>query len=164
MHGCESPGEYKAPKSKESLGQYSWYCLDHIREYNQRWDYFAGMDRDQIEDFLKDSVHGHRPTWSREQQVSTQYKKLQDALYEFLHMGAKRPQAAPQALAPKMRKALSVLDMDYPYDEKSLKTRYRALVKKHHPDVNKGDKQSEELFKEITAAYDYLTGQIKPAE
>src|SRR3982750_631358 len=61
--GCTQPGEYKAPVSKDDLSTYTWFCLEHIREHNQRWDYFAGMDRDEIEDFLKDSVTGHRPTW-----------------------------------------------------------------------------------------------------
>jgi len=37
-----------------------------------------------------------------------------------------------------------------------LKKAYRKLAKKFHPDVNKGDKKSEEKFKEISQAYDVL--------
>jgi hypothetical protein len=161
--GCPEAGEYKAPKSPDELGEYKWFCLEHIREHNQRWDYFAGMGSEEIEDFLKDAVTGHRPTWTREQHLSQQYQKLQDALYEFLHMGAKRKAAAPQekVLPPKLRKALATMAMEYPYDAKQLKVRYRALVKQHHPDVNKGNKASEELFKQITAAYHHLTEHIK---
>ena len=160
--GCPEAGEYKAPKSPDELGAYKWFCLEHIREHNQRWDYFAGMGSEEIEDFLKDAVIGHRPTWTREQHLNKQYQKLQDALYEFLHMGAKR-KVSPQhpALPPKMRKALATMAMDYPYDAKQLKSRYRALVKEHHPDVNKGNKDSEELFKQITAAYHHLSEHIK---
>ncbi len=160
--GCNAPGEYKAPVSRDNLNHYTWFCLDHIREHNQRWDYFSGMDRNEIEDFLKDSVTGHRPTWTRESQVNQQYSKLQDAIYEFLNMGAKRPERkVSPALPAKTRKALATLDMEYPYEAKALKLQYRALVKKHHPDVNKGNKQSEELFKQITAAYHYLSEQLK---
>lgn len=160
--GCKEPGDYRAPKSSTDLNDYQWFCLDHIREYNQRWDYFSGMGRDQIEDFLKDAVIGHRPTWTREAHVNRQYQKLQDALYEFLNMGAKRPPPKPRAaVSTRLRKALAVMDMDYPYDMKELKLRYRLLVKKHHPDVNKGNKKSEEAFKQITAAYHDLLEHLK---
>lgn len=37
-----------------------------------------------------------------------------------------------------------------------IKKNYRRLAKKYHPDVNKGDKASEEKFKEISQAYDIL--------
>lgn len=37
-----------------------------------------------------------------------------------------------------------------------IKKSYRRLAKQYHPDVNKGDKQSEEKFKEISQAYDVL--------
>src|SRR5688500_8019447 len=100
--GCVEPGVYKAPESKDDLNKYRWFCLEHIREHNQRWDYFAGMDRDEIEGFLKDAVTGHRPTWTRETQVSQQYTKLQDALYEFLNMGAKRPLKPVPSLPAKL--------------------------------------------------------------
>lgn len=37
-----------------------------------------------------------------------------------------------------------------------IKKAYRRLARKHHPDVNKGDKASEERFKEISAAFEVL--------
>ncbi|HEX3974103.1 MAG TPA: DnaJ C-terminal domain-containing protein [Stellaceae bacterium] len=41
---------------------------------------------------------------------------------------------------------------------------YRALAKKHHPDLNPGNKQAEALFKEISAAYDLLSDADKRAK
>jgi len=38
---------------------------------------------------------------------------------------------------------------------------YRKLARKHHPDVNPGDKKAEEQFKEISAAYDVLSNPDK---
>jgi DnaJ-class molecular chaperone len=40
---------------------------------------------------------------------------------------------------------------------------YRALAKKHHPDLNPGNKQAEALFKEISAAHDLLSDADKRA-
>ena len=47
--GCEAEGLYRAPKSPDQLNQYLWFCLDHVREYNKSWDFYAGMNTDQIE-------------------------------------------------------------------------------------------------------------------
>ena len=41
--GCELAGEYRAPKSRESLRDFHWFCLDHVRAYNAAWDYYKGM-------------------------------------------------------------------------------------------------------------------------
>lgn len=40
---------------------------------------------------------------------------------------------------------------------------YRNLAKKHHPDLNPGNKQAEARFKEISAAYDLLSDKEKRA-
>src|SRR5438105_5012229 len=45
--------------------------------------------------------------------------------------------------------------------EKDIKTAYRKLARKHHPDVNPGDKKSENLFKEIGEAYSVLSDPEK---
>mgnify|MGYP001157875034 FL=1 len=42
-----------------------------------------------------------------------------------------------------------------------IKKVYRRLARKHHPDVNPGDKEAEAKFKEISAAYDFLSDPEK---
>ena len=42
-------------------------------------------------------------------------------------------------------------------DEQAIKQAYRKLARQHHPDVNPGDKQAEERFKEINEAYQALS-------
>jgi DnaJ-class molecular chaperone len=45
----------------------------------------------------------------------------------------------------------------------AIKKAYRSLARKHHPDVNPGDKTSEKKFKEVQQAYDILSDPEKRA-
>src|SRR4030042_233011 len=45
--------------------------------------------------------------------------------------------------------------------EKDVKQAYRRVARKHHPDVNPGDKSAESKFKEINAAYEVLSDKDK---
>ncbi|HUV30130.1 MAG TPA: J domain-containing protein [Acidobacteriota bacterium] len=58
-------------------------------------------------------------------------------------------------------KALGVSE-DATLDE--IKRQYRKLAKKHHPDHNKGDKDAEARFKDISEAYEVLKDENKRAE
>ena len=42
-----------------------------------------------------------------------------------------------------------------------IKKAFRKLARKHHPDVNPGDKKAEEKFKEINEAYEVLSDSDK---
>lgn len=54
-----------------------------------------------------------------------------------------------------------VLGIDHNADEKEIKRAYRRLAKKYHPDINPGDKQAEQKFKELTEAYNVLSDSEK---
>ena len=160
MPGCREQGVYKAPRSNNQLHDYRWLCLDHIREHNEKWDYFHGMNASEIEAFMRDAITGHRPTWNRETRLREPVANLHDALYEFLSGKTKAKKPQPQ-LSTKIRKALALLDLEYPFDSRQLKRRYREMVKKYHPDINKTDKLAEDKFKKITESYHLLAAHLK---
>jgi molecular chaperone DnaJ len=54
------------------------------------------------------------------------------------------------------RDLYNVLGVDKKASPEEIKKAYRKLARKYHPDNNPGDKQAEERFKEISAAYDVL--------
>src|SRR6476646_5727503 len=58
----------------------------------------------------------------------------------------------------------AVLGVPRTATEKDIKTAYRKLARKHHPDVNPGDKKSENQFKEIGEAYSVLSDADKRAK
>ena len=61
--GCAGAATHRAPKGRLREGQYWRFCLDHVREYNQSYNFFAGMSDDAVARFQKDSLTGHLPTW-----------------------------------------------------------------------------------------------------
>ena len=39
-------------------------CLEHVKEFNKNWNYFSGMNDDQVMNFLKSDMTWHKPTQS----------------------------------------------------------------------------------------------------
>ena len=66
---------------------------------------------------------------------------------------AKRP---TRKLKPLEGKAVAALGLSQGAGKDEIKTRFKELVKKHHPDANGGDRGSEEKLREIIQAYNYL--------
>ncbi len=71
--------------------------------------------------------------------------------------------AAESAPAPEDRKifnaqrrALDALGLEADAKRADIKTRFKMLVKRHHPDANGGDRGSEARLREIIQAYNYL--------
>ncbi len=158
---CEFEGLYRAPKSRNNINEYYWFCLEHVREYNKSWNYFENSAEKEIEDFRYDAMLGHRPTW----QFGLGNKStdaLKTAFRQFMNgsFSDKIPNSSEEKevrkLTQKEKKSFAVLELDINSDKKAIKKRYKELVKKYHPDVNKDNKHSEERFKQVTEAYKIL--------
>ncbi|MBT3360882.1 MAG: J domain-containing protein [Rhodospirillales bacterium] len=159
--GCEHEGEYRAPKSRTHLDEFSFFCLDHIREFNKSWNFYEGMSETEIEKEIRKDTIGRRPTWpfgARSAAFRFARGQFGDAdtfgLFEDeesadVQSGGTRqwPAGSPE------ENAMVVLDMKAPVTVEDVKARYKILVKRHHPDANGGDKAAEERFKEINLAY-----------
>ncbi|WP_428485164.1 DnaJ C-terminal domain-containing protein [Rhodopila sp.] len=62
-----------------------------------------------------------------------------------------------------MRDPYEILGVQRSDDEKAIRTAYRKLAKRHHPDVNPDKPEALERFKEISTAYDLLSDKDKRA-
>lgn len=153
--GCGNAGNFKAPRSRNNLHDYQWFCDEHITEFNKKWNYFEGMDSDEIYAFQHDASTGHRPTWRVDQMHKHSTAKLEEAFGKMF--GDKQAYKADvKPINARDKDALAVLDLDHPTDKAAIKAQYRELVKKYHPDVNRGSSSAEETFKKITRAYHHL--------
>ena len=52
-NNCMKIGEFRAPIEKDNSKNFRLLCLNHIKEFNKNWNYFAGMNDKQIYEFLK---------------------------------------------------------------------------------------------------------------
>ena len=150
--GCDQVGLYPAPKSRHNLKERFHFCLDHVREYNKKWNYFAGFSEDQMYTQMREDLVGNRPTWP-----SSIPLKLEARLHEFVRKftkdGGSVGSKAPKTALTKEAQALETLGLSPTTDQKKIKTRYRELVKRYHPDTNPDNPKAIERFKIISEAY-----------
>src|SRR3954453_17824636 len=61
--GGASKGSHRAPKGRANDKEYWHFCLNHVREFNQSYNFFSGINVDAVARYQKDALTGHRPTW-----------------------------------------------------------------------------------------------------
>lgn len=160
MPGCAAEGAHKAPKSRYSLNEYYWFCLEHVQEYNKAWNYFSGMTPQEMEEHVIRSALWDRPTHRYD---PAQTEALHRKAYQTYHFTADDPPPQKDTYrhtvidphSPEFQ-AITILGLEPPLDLQKIKARYKDLAKKYHPDLNQGDKQCEELLKSVNMAYTIL--------
>lgn len=162
--GCPRPGAHKAPKGRNAEGQFFNYCSAHVAEYNKTYNYFNGMKDDEVADFQKDARTGHRPTWKLGQgataTVGNKRRTTANAKDPFELFEAVKEKAGyhpkGRALRNTELKALQALGLDEKATPEQVKTQYKTLVKRLHPDANGGSRANEDTLKAVIQAYDHL--------
>jgi len=168
--GCDKPGRHKAPMGRGREGEFFHFCLDHVRQYNQTYNYFDGMNDAEVDKFRKDAMTGHRPTWKvganawahgTRDQAQSEAAAANIRAKAGVHIRTPRSSRAEapdyrRQLKPLERKSIRTLDLPETATREDIKTRFKELVKLHHPDANGGDSRSEEKLREIIQAYNYL--------
>jgi hypothetical protein len=161
MPGCRDHAEFRAPKDR-SLQDYYHFCMDHVREYNKAWNFFQGMSAGEVEEHLHKSLYGDRPTWKYGVNGNAEEALYTRAWQTFNYTEKEPPKQnryhqspAPASLTPE-HEALGIMGLAPPVTLEEIKTRYKSLAKKHHPDLNGGCKDAQELLKQINMAYTIL--------
>jgi hypothetical protein len=160
---CKEKATNFAPKGPNSTGRWH-YCVKHVREYNQSYNFFSGMDDDAVRAYQKDALTGHRPTWK----MGTGKRKAKPDLsalggaddpFSLFGEGARKdhkPREEARTIRNAERKAFEALSLEVSATKAQVSARYKDLVKRHHPDANGGDRSTEDRLIEIINAYKYL--------
>ena len=166
VEGCDKAGGYRAPKGRDHEGQYYCFCLDHVREYNHSYNYFAGMNQSDLDAYIKSSSIGHRPTWRmgpRNAQPQARPGGFRDfrvedefGVFGEDRFGEREPAREERMVRNVERRSFAALNLDATATASEIKARFKELVKRHHPDVNGGDKTSEEKLRDVIQAYNHL--------
>jgi len=170
---CEAPATHRAPKGRLQANEYWRFCLEHVREYNNSYNFFAGMTDDAVALYQKEAVTGHRPTWkvgsiggkraaprrarggfrAAEWEAADPFSMLGET---GAQPGHARPASEGRKILNAQRRAFDVLGLEADAKRTDIKARFKLLVKRHHPDANGGDRGSEDTLREIIQAYNYL--------
>lgn len=171
--GCEKPGVHRAPVGRNAENQFFMFCFEHVKEYNKGYNYFSGLSDTEIARYQKEAITGHRPTWAagvnsaaRSAPVQSDFRsgsataqaRLKDPFGFVQNNRGKgsRFQTQARKLKTLEQKAFDTLGLAANANAAEIKTAYKDLVKKHHPDANGGDRGSEERFRAVIQAYQLL--------
>ena len=176
--GCQNRGAHRAPKGRNQAREYWHFCLNHVREYNQSYNFFSGMNAEAVSRYQKDALTGHRPTWKMGANPgrgsggpsAADFDGAFDPFSVFSELNGRgrwRPGTGAGAKAETRkvfnaeRKALQVMGLGPGATLQEVKVKYKALVKQHHPDANGGDRSTEDRLIEIIKAYNYLKTVVR---
>lgn len=166
--GCEAVGEFRAPPGHgrradfDGPGDWRFFCLDHVRAFNDSYNYFTGMSADEISE--AQNPYGG---WDRETRAFANLGDRPPRWADFVDpldaIGARFQRPAgdlpcrdARELSPADRKSLKVLGLETDADRRALRRRYAELVRRYHPDRNGGDRSHEKALQAVIDAYTAL--------
>ena len=162
-NGCEQPGTHRAPMGRSREGEYYSLCMEHVREYNKSYNYFSGLDDDAVARFQKDALTGHRPTWTmgvnrwgNQPPIGGGANAAERIETRTRARAGRSSGARSRKLKTLEKKAFDTLNLPHSASDKDIRSRYKELVKRHHPDANGGDRSSEDRLRQIIQSYKYL--------
>ncbi len=165
--GCEEAGKYRAPKSPDILDDYFWFCKEHVREYNLKWNFFDGSTEAEFSEQIdNDRVWGRstKPFGKRSDEQRAWARLGVDDPHQVLGENATRNPGRTNAAAggptrrlpATERRAVEILDAKDTWSKAEIRRAYKALIKVLHPDMNGGDRSQEEQLGEVVWAWDQL--------
>ena len=146
---CNELGIYPAPKSKEKLREYLYFCINCIREFNKSWNYFEGLNEQELEIEIRKSTTWNRPSWKfGTKNLNYDFEKA------FRQFNEQKKLDENKNVSKKIKDAFNLLDLDLNSTPDEIKRRYKNLAKKWHPDVQQNEtNHNKNKFIDITNAY-----------
>ena len=156
---CKNVGSYKAPVEKDNSKKFKLLCLQHIKIFNKKWNYFANMTEEQVEYFIKSDLTWHKPTKSfssSENFFNILWNNALNDKFNFFKNEKSSHKLNGKKLSTKDMEAFKIMGLELNASWPIIQKKFKMLVKKFHPDKNSGNKQFEDKLKKITLAYSHL--------
>tara|TARA_B110001452_G_scaffold234739_1_gene213198 strand:+ start:459 stop:974 length:516 start_codon:yes stop_codon:yes gene_type:complete len=155
---CKEIGSYKAPIEKDNSKNFRLLCLEHIKVFNKKWNYFADMNDSQIEYFIKSDLTWHKSTKGFNSSDNFFNILWNNALEDKLNIfkSSSFEEFKKTKLSKTDRDALDIMELKYDAKWEEIQKVFKTLVKKYHPDKNLGSTKFEDKLKKITLAYSQL--------
>jgi hypothetical protein len=159
--GCEEPGKFRAPKAPDVLDDYFWFCQQHVREYNLKWNFFDGTTEAEINAQQSKDKVWERATKPMSDPEARAWARLGiEDPHQVLGANATqnpgRSGGAGKRLPPTERRAVEILDAKDSWTKTEVRAAYKKLIKVLHPDINGGDRSQEEQLQEVVWAWDQI--------
>ena len=174
-HDCGQAGEFRAPGPRaggfDGPGDYLWFCLEHVREFNSGYDFFEGMNAEEIfsaqsplggwereiRAFRFDAGVDGAPRWADFADpldaIGARAREIRNSARRSINP-VERKDGKP--VSPDERRALDVMGLAIDASRRDLRARYALLVRKYHPDHNGGDRGYETRLRQVVDAYQLL--------
>ena len=152
--GCRARGEYRAPVQPANFdgpGAYRLLCLDHVREHNTKYNYFAGMSPEEISDAQSPIAGWERPSrrFAHNSDPTPAWADFADPLDAIAARFRTADRGPPQRFTKEERRALSVLGLGEDAELHAVRHNYSKLVRRYHPDRNGGDRSHEAMLAKV---------------
>lgn len=147
---CDEIGIYPAPKSREKLNEYFYFCIDHVKDFNKSWNYFEGLNAEELEIEIRKAVTWDRPSWKfGTMPINQNFQKA----FDFFDQ--QKNKVKNQVKNKKLDESFKVLGINQDSTLKEVKTRYKVLAKNWHPDAQQNIKNeiNKDKFVIISNAY-----------
>ena len=161
--GCAEAGQYRAPKSPDILDDFFWFCKDHVREYNLKWNFFNGATEDEFNEQIDKDRVWDRPTkpFAKKGEEQRAWSRLGvDDPHQVLGgnatMNPGKSITGSRKLPATERKAIDILEAKDHWNKAEVRKQYKLLIKVLHPDMNGGDRSQEEQLQEVVWAWEQI--------
>ncbi len=164
--GCEEGGIHRAPVGSGAEGLYLLFCIEHVKDYNKGYSFTTAPSNLDVARYQKEAVIGSRPTWGTRISEATETPmpssirsgsaKTLNARRAALQGKGKEAERQKRKLKVLEAKAFETLGLPSEATSNEIKSRYKERLKMHHPDVNDGDRNSENELRASIEAYKIL--------
>jgi hypothetical protein len=160
--GCTEAGKFRAPKAPDVLDEYLWFCKDHVREYNLKWNFFDGTTEAEINAQMSKDKVWERTTKPLGDPEARAWARLgiEDAHQVLGNNATRNPgksiTGGTRKLPPTERRAIEILEAKDHWTKAEVRKSYKALIKVLHPDMNGGDRSQEDQLQLVVWAWDQI--------